>query len=256
MSQPVLSANKRELTTKGGLNSLRREGRIPAVVYNRHGTATPISILAKEFEKETAHASESTIFKLSIDGTTAEAFIKDRQLDWIKGSVVHVDFFEVEKDQMLHAKVSIHLVGVPIGVRNGGILENPAHEIEVECLPGDLPPKIEVDVTDLEANHSLHVRDIKLAPGVKVLTSGDLVFAVVKFAKIEVEPVVEVAEVEAEAAIEGAPATDEKSATDKTATDKTATDRTVTDRTATDRAVTDRTATDRTATDRAPKKKG
>ncbi len=185
MSQPVLTAGARAISTKGALNSLRREGKIPAVVYNRHGKATSISLDEIAFFKATKGVSESTIVKLLIDGKETECFIKDRQLDWLKGKLVHVDFFEVESGVSIRLKVSIHLIGTPVGVREGGILENPVHEVEVECLPKDLPSHFDIDVSELHANHSIHVRDIKRTDGVKILSSADQVVALVKFAKAD-----------------------------------------------------------------------
>jgi large subunit ribosomal protein L25 len=189
MSQTVLTAVSRVTENKGQVRRLRAEGKLPAVIYNRHGKARSIALDGHEFAKACVGISESTILKLNIDGAETEAFIKDRQIDWFKGTVLHVDFFEVEKGQTIHARVSIHLVGVPQGVRDGGVLETPVHEVDVECLPKDLPGKIEMDISNLEANHSVHIRDLNV-PNVKILNSGEQVVALVKFAKAEAEPVV------------------------------------------------------------------
>ncbi len=190
MSQTLLTAVSRPTATKGQVRRLRAEGKLPAVIYNRHGQSRPILLDSAEFAKAVTGVSESTILKLSIDGKTTEAFIKDRQVNWLRGTLLHVDFFEVEQDRAIRAHVSVHLLGVPVGVREGGILEAPVHEVEVECLPKDLPGKIELDVSNLGANHSIHVRDISL-PNVRILNSGDQVVALVKFAKAEAAPAVE-----------------------------------------------------------------
>lgn len=187
MSQTLLTAVSRPTATKGQVRRLRAEGKLPAIVYNRHGQSRSILLDSAEFAKAVAGVSESTILKIAIDGKTTEAFIKDRQVNWLRGTLLHVDFFEVEQDQAIRAHVSIHLSGTPIGVREGGVLETPVHEIEVECLPKDLPSKIELDISGLGANHSIHVRDISL-PNVKILNSGDQVVALVKFAKAEAAP--------------------------------------------------------------------
>ena len=114
-----------------------------------------------------------------------------------------MDFFEVERDVVIRAKVPVHLVGNSVGVREGGILENPVHEIEVECLPKDMPEKFEVDISELHANHSIHVRDIAHADVVKIHSSLDQVVVLVKYAKGE--------ETEAEV-VEAAPAAAEPAA--------------------------------------------
>lgn len=185
MSQHVISAEQRSVGTRGALNSLRRNGCLPAVIYNRHGKSVPITLVAKDFSKAVIGVSESTIVKLNVGSESYECLIKDRQLDWLRGQILHVDFFEVESGVVIRAKVPVHLIGIPVGVREGGILENPVHEIEVECLPKDMPEKFDVDINDLKANHSIHVRDISHADTVKFLSSGDQVVALVKYAKGE-----------------------------------------------------------------------
>ncbi|MBU0935572.1 MAG: 50S ribosomal protein L25 [Spirochaetes bacterium] len=184
-NQPVLNAQGRTLTTKGALNELRRNGKIPAVMYNRHGTSTVITIDGDEFRKVTKGVSESTIIKLLVDGKEAECFIKDRQIDWLHSKLLHIDFFQVERGVAIRVKVPVHVFGSSIGVREGGILENPVHELEVECMPKDVPERFEIDISDLKANHSIHVRDLKLAEGVKVLNASEQVIVLVKYAKGE-----------------------------------------------------------------------
>ncbi|PKL25428.1 MAG: 50S ribosomal protein L25 [Spirochaetae bacterium HGW-Spirochaetae-3] len=203
MTQHVINAGAREIGTKGALNDLRKNGGIPAIVYNRHGKATPLALNAKEFQKAVEGVSESTIIKLNVGTDSYDCLVKDRQLDWLHGKILHVDFFEVESGVIMRAKVPVHLTGSSIGVRNGGILENPVHEIEVECFPKDMPEKFEVDISALEANHSIHVRDIVHAEGVKILSATDQVVVLVKFAKAE--EVEAVAEVAAPAAAAAAP---------------------------------------------------
>jgi large subunit ribosomal protein L25 len=192
-SQPVLNADVRTISTKGALNTLRKNGKIPAVMYNRHGTAASIVIDGDEFRKVTKGISESTIIKLVVAGKESECFIKDRQIDWLHSKLLHIDFFQVERGVSLRVKVPVHLNGIALGVREGGILENPVHELEVECMPKDVPERFEIDITDLKANHSIHVRDLKLAAGVKVLNSADQVIVLVKYAKGEA-PAAEAAE--------------------------------------------------------------
>lgn len=186
MNHPVLSAVARSTTTKGELRQFRAAGRIPAVIYGGGQAAAHVLLNEQEFIKATTGISESTILDIDIGGKKTQAFVKERQRNAVSGKIIHVDLLEVVNGRSIHAKVPIHLVGTAIGVREGGILENPAHEIEVECDPSRLPEKIEVDISGLQANHSIHVRDIAAIEGVKVLTSPELVVAAVKFAKAEV----------------------------------------------------------------------
>jgi large subunit ribosomal protein L25 len=155
------------------------------VLYGRSGQAVAIDLDAKEFAGRVKNISESTIVKVEVDGKAYDAFVKDTQRNIMDGNILHVDFYEVESGVLLRARVSIHLKGNPSGVREGGILEFPLHEIEVECFPKDLPERIEVDVSGLGVNQSIHVRDIVLADGVKLISAGDQVVALVKYAKEE-----------------------------------------------------------------------
>jgi large subunit ribosomal protein L25 len=185
MSQLVFAARNRAKSGSGEARRIRRSGRIPAIIYGRTGAALPIDLDALEFINGVKGISESTIVKIEIDGKIHEAFVKDTQRRIMDGAVLHVDFYEVESNTSLRAKVSVHIHGNPIGVREGGILEIPLHDVEVECLPKDLPERIEVDVSDLRVNQSIHVRDISPGEGVRLITGGDQVVALVKFVKTE-----------------------------------------------------------------------
>ena len=186
MDQQVLNAVPRPETTKGELNKFRAQGRIPAVIYGGGDAATHVFLDEKEFLKVAAGISESTILGIDVNGKRIRAFVKARQRNSLTTKIIHIDFLEVVSGRLIRARVPLHLIGVPIGVREGGILENPAHEIEVECDPDNLPERIDIDVGGLQANHSIHVREIPLINKVKVLSSPELVVAVVKFAKEEV----------------------------------------------------------------------
>lgn len=128
--------------------------------------------------------TESTIVTLNAAGKDYEVFIKDFQHDIVSDKIKHIDFYEVERGKTLRTKVKIRLEGSPEGVRHGGI-ETGITELELECLPKDLPARIIVDVSALDVNQSLHVRDIKLPEAVTVLTSDDITVAAIKFAAAE-----------------------------------------------------------------------
>ncbi|MDR2494701.1 MAG: 50S ribosomal protein L25 [Spirochaetaceae bacterium] len=199
MSQIVLKACGRTETGSRASRRLRRNGRIPGVLYGRKGEAKSLEMDALEFMNSIKHISETTIVKVELDGETHDAFVKDMQRNIINGKVLHVDFYEVESGVILRAKVSIHIQGNPVGVREGGSLEVPMHDVEVECLPQDLPERIIVDVSGLGVNQSIHVRDLGLGSGVRTITGSDQVVAVVKFAKAEAPPPEEDAPPQAEA---------------------------------------------------------
>ncbi|MDR0387987.1 MAG: 50S ribosomal protein L25 [Treponema sp.] len=185
MSQVIFAARKRVSTGSRDARRIRRAGRIPAVIYGHSGTAVTIDLDALEFINGVKGISESTIVRVNVDGEGRDAFVKATQRNILNGQVLHVDFYEVESDTMLRARVSVQMEGNPIGVREGGILEAPLHDIEVECLPGNLPERIIVDISGLGVNQSIHVRDLVLGEGVKLISAGDQVVALVKFAKEE-----------------------------------------------------------------------
>jgi len=185
MDQLVVSARKRDVVGKGPVARLRREGRVPAVVYGRGTESISLDLDEVSFLKTLKKVSESTILKLDIDGKSLEVFVKQAKRNIIDGKLIHVDFYAIERGKLLRAHVPVHVSGSPVGVREGGILETPLHEIEVECLPKDLPEQITVDISALKGNESIHARDIPLPSGVKLLGSGDQVVAVVKFSRSE-----------------------------------------------------------------------
>jgi large subunit ribosomal protein L25 len=185
MSQVVLGAHARAKNGSGEARRIRRAGRIPGVLYGRSGEAHSIDLDALEFTNGVKNISESTIVKVDVDGKSYDAFVKDTQRNIMDGKILHVDFYEVESGVALRARVSIHLQGSPIGVREGGVLEFPLHEIEVECLPKDLPERIDLDISTLGVNQSIHVRDIPLASGIRLISNSDQVVTLVKYAKEE-----------------------------------------------------------------------
>jgi len=202
MGQVVLSARNRQNKGSVEARKIRRAGRIPAVLYGRSGKAISIDLDALEFTNGVKNISESTIVKVEVDGKPYDAFVKDTQRNIIDGNILHVDFYEVESGIALRARVSINLKGTAVGVREGGILEFPLHEIEVECLPKDLPERIEIDISTLGVNQSIHVRDIPLADTIRLISASDQVVALVKYAKEQAAA----APAEAEAATAAGPA--------------------------------------------------
>jgi len=204
MGQVVLSAQSRASKGSAEARRLRRSGRIPGVIYGRKGESVSIDLDARDFTNGIKGISESTIVKVDVNGKVHEAFVKNTQRDIKDGVILHVDFYEVEGNTLLRAKVSLHIQGNPIGVREGGILETPLHDIEVECLPKDLPERLTVDISGLKANQAIHVRDLALGSGVKLISNPDQVVALVKFAKAEAAPVVDEAAAAAAAAAAGA----------------------------------------------------
>ncbi|MDD3981538.1 MAG: 50S ribosomal protein L25 [Spirochaetia bacterium] len=212
MEHFVLKAFDRKKSTKGYLNENRKAGRIPAVVYGAGKAANNLFVYASEYEKALKSITESTIITLDVEGKKLNVFAKDHQRHAVDKNILHIDFLEVQEGKKLHANVRLVLKGTAKGVLEGGILEHQAHDIEVECDPSVLPERIEVDVSGLEANHALHVRDLAPIKDVKFLTNPDAMIAIVKFAREEkVEEAAEaVVETETEAKTPEAPEAEAK----------------------------------------------
>jgi large subunit ribosomal protein L25 len=188
MEQKTLAAVERKRLGKGESGRLRRQGKIPGIIYG-HTQPKPIAIDEHEFNTKFHHISESTIIELQVDGQAHEVLIRDFQEDTISGRVTHIDFYEVEKGKILRTNVAVSLKGAAVGVREGGLLETFVHEVEVECLPKDLPERIEVEVSDLALGHSIHIRQLAIPDGVRILNSPDQVVCTVVHKRLEEKPV-------------------------------------------------------------------
>lgn len=181
MERITLHAEKREKAGKGAARSLRRSGVVPAVLY-RGGSSTPIKINAKELTMfMRATAGEQVMVDIQFqDGDKKLALMKDYQVDPLKGELLHTDFFEVSLTEEIRVTVHVTTTGEPIGVkRDGGLLQHGVREIEIQCLPDRVPGHIEVDVSGLETGKAIHVGDLPLGEGIKVLTdAGELIATV------------------------------------------------------------------------------
>lgn len=201
MERITLNAEMRDVKGKGAARSLRREGAVPAVVY-RGGDSTPIKIGRKELAKfiQTTAGEQVMVNLQFAGGDNKLALVKDYQVDPIKGELLHTDFYEVSLTEEIKVIVHITTVGEPIGVkRDGGLLQHGIREIEIQCLPDKIPGHIEIDVTKLETGKSVHVSDLKLSEGIKVLTDMDEVVATVTVPVVEEAVVAPVAAPEAAA---------------------------------------------------------
>ena len=184
--------------------NIRKTGGIPAVVY---GAEAPVSVVVNEheFSRNFRTVSENTIINLELETGNIDVLVKDYQENILTGRINHIDFYQVVKGRLLRTKVPVHIEGTAKGVRDGGILEVLLHELEVECLPKDIPAHVALDVTSLEIGNSIHIEAIPAITGVKLLHQPDQVVVLVAHAgKVEVEAPEEGAETDV--AVEGAAA--------------------------------------------------
>ncbi len=184
MKKQALTAEARTDRGTAAARKLRREGSIPAVIYG-HSEATSVSINAREWHKAFKVVSENTLIALSVGDQSYDVLVKDYQEDLRSGTIRHIDFYEIERGKALHTHVPVHLVGQAIGVREGGVLEHGLHELEIECLPKDIPEIFEVAIADLQSGHSIHVSDIPAPDGVRILNNPEQVIASVTTVKAE-----------------------------------------------------------------------
>ena len=197
--EKVLSALRRtEDFGSAGSRRVVRSGRIPAVVYGKKGVEPLfVTLDAKEFRMKRNEFTETTLITLKVsDGEERKVFVKDVQENLLKNCIQHVDFFEVTFGQLLRTKVRVELTGTPNGVRDGGVLEQVVHEVEIECFPRHLPESIVADISSLGLNEAFRVKDLVVADVIKLLDDPDMAIASVKMVK-EDAPVAEEAAADA-----------------------------------------------------------
>ena len=194
---------------------LRAVGRIPAVLYGHGNASVSLSIQAKDLDTllKTSHAGLNTLIDLEGDSAVEGkvVLIKELQRHSVAGTLSHADFFEIDATAKIHVSVPIKLEGTPEGVKLGGVLEHMMREIDLLCLPNAIPDLLEIDVSGMNQNESLHVSDLTLPEGVE--TGVDEALPIVHVATKKIEEEVEVVAEGDEAAKEGdadaAPAAEE-----------------------------------------------
>ncbi len=172
MEQIVLNVELRDKTGKGICRRLRSEGLIPGVVYGKGMESVPVTLNPKELAAAiSGQGGQNRLITLqgggALDGNVI--IVADLLKDPLKGFLRHVDLHKIDLAVKVRVEVAISLVGTAAGVKDGGLLDFAMHAVEVECLPNQIPAQIEVDVTELTIGHSIHVSDLKLPAGVKVL---------------------------------------------------------------------------------------
>jgi len=204
MAEIVVAASERSETGKNVNRRLRAQGLIPGVLYGASKEPVPVSVSPKEIGTILRSASgENTLFDLDLAGSRRKVILKEFQVEPLKGRLLHADFYEVALDRTLEVSVPVELQGVPVGVKvQGGIVDFVTRELEVECLPADIPEKVTVDVSGLELGRHLRVSDLQLPANVTVLTDPGVVIAHVVAPRAEEV----VAPVAAEVPVEGAEA--------------------------------------------------
>jgi len=191
----TLKAQKREGTGKGVARKLRQEGRVPAVLYGRELGTMHLSLDTHEAENLFHSIStENTIVGLKVEGVGElfQTLVREIQSHPFKSSLIHVDFLRIQAGVAVDVEVPLRLIGDPIGVKNsGGVLEQVLNELPVKCIPSKIPEFIEVDVSELDINDSLHVYDLELEEGIDITVDEERTICAVAIPKVVEEAVVE-----------------------------------------------------------------
>ncbi len=201
MDKVVLKATKRDVSGKQ-VNALRRAGKLPAVIYGRRTEPVNISLDSHEAGLALSKVGSSSLITVEVDGTEYPVLVRERQRDYIKNRLIHVDFLAVSLTEKIRAEVRIELTGVSLAVKDfDAVLVTGLHTLTVECLPADLPDHVTVDIAPLvKVGDSIHVRDVSLGDKVQVLDDPDEMIVNATYAKVEVEaPTAEAAEAAAAA---------------------------------------------------------
>ncbi len=199
MERRQLEAIPRKQLGKGPCRRLRREGFVPAIFYGHKETPLPLAVRASDLKKLLSRAeARASFIDLRIKGENGNevrklVLLKEIQRDPVKDIYLHVDLYGVAMDEEIYMEVPIHLVGRPVGVEKGGILEQILREVEVKGLPGDIPPRIDVDVSSLDIGDAVHVEDLRLEK-IKIMADPDQAIATVIAPTVEEEEVEEEAE--------------------------------------------------------------
>jgi large subunit ribosomal protein L25 len=197
----VLKASKREVIGKQ-VGALRRAGKLPAVLYGHRVQSTPIMLDAHETALLLSKLTSSSLVTIELDGTEYPSLVRQKQRDPLKNRLLHLDFQVISLTEKIRTKIGIELTGKSPAVKDfNAVIVTGLTELEVECLPKDLPERISVDISGLaEIGAAIHVRDIVLSDKVEILEDQDEMIAVATATKVE--PVVEEVPVEAEAGAE------------------------------------------------------
>ena len=186
-----LKAGLREPRGKGGARKLRAVGEVPAVLYG--AGAEPLSLKLNAHDAELLFRSisvDNTLINLEVEGEKAAVvtLVREIQTHPARAELLHVDFFRIQMDVEVELEVPLHVEGTAAGVKDGGVLDQPIHDLPVRCLPSDIPESIHVDVSNLNIGDSLRVKDLAVPKGVTILLDGDRTIVSVQVpTKLEVE---------------------------------------------------------------------
>ena len=183
MEKVVINATKRDVVGKQ-VKALRREGKLPAVIYGRHTEPVNINLDAHSASLALAKLTSSSLVTINVDGTEYATLVREKQRDYIKNRLLHVDFLAVSLDEKIRTYVVVNFIGVSPAVKDfNAVLVKNLEQLEVECLPPDLPERIEVDISAMtRPGAGIRVRAVRISDKVRILNDPDTLVAVAPFA--------------------------------------------------------------------------
>ncbi len=183
----IIKAEKRGALGKNASRRLRRQGLVPAVLYGEGTFNIPLAVGKKDIVSILkSETGENTIFKVVFDSKTKDAMIKELQVDPRTDELLHVDLIKISMDKAIRVSVPLILHGEPVGVKaEGGFVDFMTREVEVECLPGDIPENIRVEISELHLHQSVKVGDIQPPAGVKIISDPAAVVVLISVPRVE-----------------------------------------------------------------------
>ena len=186
-----LNASIRPTSGTGSSRALRAEKAVPAVLYGQDLDTLPIAISEAEINQMLSKGGSAALMDLTVDSKNYAVMIKEIQRNHMKGNIIHVDFHSVNLKEPVHASIPVLLEGESPGVKGGGILQQQLREVEVKCLPTQLPARIELDISTLGVGESLHASDLMIPPGVELVTSPEETVVSILAPRLAEEPATE-----------------------------------------------------------------
>ncbi len=187
MEKSILEAEVRETGSKQASKLVRNNGRVPGVYYSKYDAPVHFSVTEKAI-KPLVYTTETHLVSLKVDGKELDCVIKDIQFDPITDKVVHFDLIGLTSGETFQLEVPVQLHGTPVGIKEGGIVQHLIHKLEIECLPKDIPQRIDVNISELNIGDSIHVKDLNIE-NITFLSSEESVIVSVAHPKVEKEPV-------------------------------------------------------------------
>jgi large subunit ribosomal protein L25 len=183
----VLQANERKEFRRSAVKQLRKSGNIPAVIYGSKIENKPVTVSSAELTKTIKAVGRNGIITLDVNGSKHDVILTDYQEDFMRNEITHVDFLAVDKSSKINVNVRLVLVGEAAGVKDGGVLQQPLHEIAITAKAGDIPQQIEVDVSNLQVGETITIANIPSAGAFTINHDDEEVIASILPPKVEEE---------------------------------------------------------------------